>query len=108
MIEVIYGRLKVIFGAKLEIPNFNLQGPPTLYTTLYVTCSFRPFGSCAYEAELGQSEESGKFMKNFLEENNWLDKNTTVAFIDQTFLNIALSAFVMFRQELKIYYNNQN
>ena len=91
-----------------ELKIITCHGTPTWYTTLLHKFSFRPFGSCAYEAELGQSEESAKFMKNFLEDNNWLDRDTTVAFIDQTFLNIALSAFVMFRLELKIFSFNQN
>ena len=57
----------------------------------------REFGDCGYEAEVGHTEASGRFMIEYLKSNNWLDENSTVLFFEQTFINIPVNTFVMLR-----------
>ena len=57
----------------------------------------REFGDCGYEAEVGHTEASGRFMIQYLKSNNWLDENSTVLFFEQTFINIPVNTFVMLR-----------
>ena len=64
----------------------------------------REFGDCGYEAELGHTKASGKFMAKFLETYNWLDNKTTLVFFEQSYLNIPLSTFLMQRVSFQFSY----
>ena len=57
----------------------------------------RDFGSCGYEAMLGTTKSSGKFMSTYLSQQNWIDHHTTLLFFEQTYLNIPFNTFYLIR-----------
>ena len=46
---------------------------------------------------LGTTKSSGKFMAKYLAAQNWLDRDTTLLFFEQTYLNIPFNTFYLVR-----------
>ena len=74
----------------LQSSNADATIPADWASVTTLVRSLSEFGECSYEAELGHTKSSGRFMAELLKSENWLDTRTTLLFFEQTYINIPL------------------